>query len=199
MTTKINRSYLGNISFGITRRLPVILQSESAECGLACLAMIAYYHGYHTDLFSLRQKYPISQKGATLHTLINIANQLKLTTRPLRLELEELHQLRTPCILHWEMNHFVVLQSVSKQKITVIDPSCGKRTLNFTDVSKSFTGVALELWADSDFEKKEDKANIRLFKLVGEIKGLYKSLGQILILALVLEVFALTSPFLCSG
>lgn len=187
--------FLKNINFGLSARLPVILQTESAECGLACLAMIAHYHGYLTDLWSLRQKYPISQKGATLHTLIKIAGQMKLSTRPLRLKLNELNQLRTPCILHWDMNHFVVLKSVSKTKITILDPSAGQRLMTLQEASDHFTGIALEVWADSDFEKKEDKANIRLSKLIGEIKGLYKPLGQILILALVLEVFALTSPF----
>lgn len=188
-------NYLERLAFGLTRKVPVMLQTESAECGLACLAMVAHYHGYYTDLFSLRQKYPISQKGATLATLIKIANQLKLTTRPLRLELEELPKLRTPCILHWDMNHFVVLKSANKNKATIIDPAVGLRVLAYDELSKHFTGVALELWADSDFQKQEDKANIRIFRLFGEIRGLYQSLGQVLILALVLEVFALTSPF----
>ncbi|WP_432481152.1 peptidase domain-containing ABC transporter [Moraxella sp. ZY200743] len=187
--------FLKRINFGLSAKMPVILQTESAECGLACLAMIAHYHGYLTDLWSLRQKYPISQKGATLHTLIKIARQIKLSTRPLRLELNELNQLRTPCILHWDMNHFVVLKSVSKTKITILDRSAGQRLMTLQEASDHFTGIALEVWADSDFEKKEDKVNIRLSKLIGEIKGLYKSLGQILILALVLEIFALTSPF----
>ena len=187
--------FLKNINFGLSAKIPMILQTESSECGLACLAMIAYYHGYRTDLFILRQKYPISQKGATLHTLVKIAQKMRLTTRPLRLELDELSQLRMPCILHWDMNHFVVLKSVSKNKVTILDPSYGQKILTTKEISSHFTGIALEVWADSDFEKKEDKANIRLFKLIGEIKGLYGSLGQILILALVLEVFALTSPF----
>lgn len=104
-------NYLQNLSFGFSRKLPTILQTESAECGLACLAMISSYHGYKTDLFALRQKYTISQKGVTLTTLIKIANQLHLTSRPLHLEIDELSQLRTPCILHWDLNHFVVLQS----------------------------------------------------------------------------------------
>lgn len=188
-------NFLKNINFGLFAKTPMILQTESAECGLACLAMIAHHHGYRTDLFILRQKYPISQKGATLHTLVKIAQKMRLTTRPLRLELDELSQLRMPCILHWDMNHFVVLKSVSKNKVTILDPSYGQRILTKKEISGHFTGIALEVWADSNFEKKEDKANIRLFKLIGEIKGLYGSLGQILILALVLEVFALTSPF----
>ncbi len=73
--------YLDDLSFGFTRRLPVILQTEEAECGLACIAIIAYYHGYHSDLFSLRQKYPISQKGVTLHTLIKIVDTQRLNTK----------------------------------------------------------------------------------------------------------------------
>lgn len=188
-------NFLQNINFGLFAKIPMILQTESAECGLACLAMISHYHGYRTDLWNLRQKYPISQKGATLHTLIKIANQMKFITRPLRLELDELSQLRTPCILHWDMNHFVVLKSVSKNKITILDPSVGQKVLTIKDISKHFTGIALEIWADSDFEKKEEKINIHLFKLIGEIKGLYGSFGQILILTIVLEAFALTSPF----
>ena len=149
--------FLKNIHFGFSRNLPVILQTENAECGLACIAMIAHYYGYHTDLFSLRQKYPISQKGATLHSLMNICQQIKLNTRPLKLELNELKELRTPCILHWDLNHFVVLKSVGVNKITIIDPAIGLRVLELKEVSKHFTGIALEIWADNDFEKKRRK------------------------------------------
>lgn len=187
--------YLDRLSLGLGKKIPVILQTESAECGLACLAMIAAHYGYDSDLLTLRQKFPISQKGATLAILIKIANKLHLTTRPLKLELNELNQLRLPCILHWNLNHFVVLKSVSKTNITIIDPAMGQRTLSYEDASQHFTGIALELWPDSNFEEKKDKTSIRIFKLFGEIRGLWKSLGQILILALVLEVFSLVSPF----
>ncbi|MFW2173608.1 peptidase domain-containing ABC transporter [Acinetobacter guillouiae] len=187
--------YLDRLSLGLGRNIPVILQTESSECGLACLAMIAGYYGYDSDLLTLRQKYPISQKGITLTTLVKIANKLHLITRPLKLELDELNKLRLPCILHWDLNHFVVLKSVSTTKITIIDPAFGEKQLNYDQASSHFTGIALELWPDSDFEEKKEKTSIRIFKLFGEIRGLWKSLGQILILALVLEVFSLVSPF----
>lgn len=187
--------YLDRLSLGLGKKTPVILQTESSECGLACLAMIASYYGFDSDLLTLRQKYPISQKGVTLTTLVKIANKLHLTTRPLKLDLDELNKLRLPCILHWELNHFVVLKSVSPSKITIIDPAFGEKQLTFNQASLHFTGIALELWPDSDFEEKKDKTNIRIFKLFGEIRGLWRSLGQILILALVLEVFSLVSPF----
>ncbi|MDN5490192.1 MAG: peptidase domain-containing ABC transporter [Acinetobacter sp.] len=187
--------YLDRLSLGLGRKTPVILQTESSECGLACLAMIAGYYGYDSDLLTLRQKYPISQKGVTLTTLVKIANKLYLITRPLKLELDELNKLRLPCILHWDLNHFVVLKSVSTTKITIIDPAFGEKQLNYDQASSHFTGIALELWPDSDFEEKKEKTSIRIFKLFGEIRGLWKSLGQILLLALVLEVFSLVSPF----
>lgn len=187
--------YLDRLSLGLGRKTPVILQTESSECGLACLAMIASYYGYESDILTLRQKYPISQKGATLTTLVKIANKLNLNTRPLKLELNELNQLRLPCILHWDLNHFVVLKNVSATKISIVDPAFGETVFTFDQASSHFTGIALELWPDSNFEEKKDKTSIRIFKLFGEIRGLWKSLGQILILALVLEVFSLVSPF----
>ncbi|MDC4308401.1 peptidase domain-containing ABC transporter [Acinetobacter baumannii] len=187
--------YLDRLSLGFSRKIPVILQTESSECGLACLAMIAGYYGYESDLLTLRQKYPISQKGATLTTIVNIANKLHLTTRPLKLELVEINQLRLPCILHWDLNHFVVLKSVSSTKITILDPAFGEKIFSYDQASLHFTGIALELWPNSKFEEKIDKTNIYIFKLFGEIRGLWRSLGQILILALVLEICSLISPF----
>ncbi len=187
--------YLDRLSLGFGKRIPVILQTESSECGLACLAMIAGYYGYESDLLTLRQQYPISQKGATLTTLVKIANKLHLTTRPLKLELDELNKLRLPCILHWNLNHFIILKEVSSKKITIIDPSFGERILSYDQVSSHFTGIALEIWPDSDFEEKIDKTSINIFKLFGEIRGLWRSLSQIIILALVLEIFSLISPF----
>lgn len=187
--------YLDRLSLGFSRKIPVILQTESSECGLACLAMIAGYYGYESDLLTLRQKYPISQKGATLTTLVNIANKLHLTTRPLKLELVEINQLRLPCVLHWDLNHFVVLKRVSTTRITIVDPAFGEKILSYDQASLHFTGIALELWPNSKFEEKIDKTNIYIFKLFGEIRGLWRSLGQILILALVLEICSLVSPF----
>lgn len=187
--------YLDRLSLGLGRKLPVILQTESSECGLASIAMIAGYYGYESDLLTLRQKYPISQKGATLVTLVKIATKLNLTTRPLKLELDELNRLRLPCILHWNLNHFVVLKNVSLTKITIVDPAFGEKVVTYDEFSSHFTGIALELWPDSNFEEKNEKTSIRIFNLFGEIRGLWKSLGLILILALVLEVFSLVSPF----
>ena len=186
---------LEKLSFGLSRQVPTILQTEATECGLACIAMVAHYYGFESDLITLRRRFPVSQKGTNLNHLLKISNQLKLVTRPLKLELEDLEQLKTPCILHWDFNHFVVLQHVSSSKVTISDPAFGKRVLSLEEVSEHFTGVALELWPDTEFEKKEEKNQIQLRSLIGHVRGLWKSLGQILLLALALEVFSLISPF----
>jgi len=177
------------------KKIPVILQTEVAECGLASVAMVANYHGHQTDLNALRRKYAISSKGATLQGLIKLADNLQLSSRPLRLELEELPQLQKPCILHWDLNHFVVLKSVKGNKITIHDPAVGVRCLQLNEVSKHFTGVALELTPTPDFKPLKIKKRAKLSDFWGRITGLKRILVQVLILSLLLQLFAIASPF----
>lgn len=186
---------LDRLSFGFNAKLPLILQTEATECGLACLGMVAGFHGYRTDMATLRRKFPISLKGATLGNLISIANQLELAARPLKLEMEDLGQLKLPCILHWNFNHFIVLKEVGNRSVTIYDPAAGIRKMSKEDVANSFTGIALELWPNPDFKPVEEKQTVRLRGLLGRVTGLYRSFGQILLLSLALEVFALVSPF----
>ena len=188
-------TFLDELSFGFSKKLPLILQTEATECGLACLGMIAGYHGYRTDLATLRRQFPVSLKGATLANLMQIASDLALTTRPLKLELTDLDKLQLPCILHRNFNHFVVLTDVSTTSITIFDPAFGERKMAMQAVSQAFTGVALEVWPNPDFRPQQKKQTIQLRQLMGQVKGLGRSLGQILIFALALEVLALVSPF----
>ncbi|MEF8762479.1 cysteine peptidase family C39 domain-containing protein [Stenotrophomonas sp. A3_2] len=97
--------------------MKAILQSEATECGLASIAMIADFHGKRIGLSEIRRRYPLSLKGAKLGQLIHIGQQLGLSSRPLRLEMEHLSQLKPACILHWDLNHYVVLAKVDEQRI----------------------------------------------------------------------------------
>src|SRR5215831_15178876 len=127
-----------SLTFSGRQTTPVILQTEAAECGLACLAMVASFHGHRIDLASLRQHHAISLRGATLTTLIHIAAHLHLASRPVRLELDNLAQLTLPAILHWDFNHFVVVTQVRGHTVVVHDPAHGRRMLSFAEVSKHF-------------------------------------------------------------
>ncbi len=183
------------LNFSSSHRLPLILQVEAAECGLACLGMVLGYHGYKTDLLTLRQQFNISLKGATLDQIIKMADKLHFSSRPIRLELDELKQLQTPCILHWNLNHFVVLKKVTNRHIYLHDPARGEQKIVLTEVSKSFTGIALELIPSEAFEKKTDQVTMPLSGFWSKITGLKKILIQIFILSLLLQLFALVSPF----
>ncbi|MDD3529214.1 MAG: peptidase domain-containing ABC transporter, partial [Gallionellaceae bacterium] len=188
-------SFLDNLSFGFGRKLPLILQTEAAECGLASLAMVAGYHGFRTDIASMRRLFMVSIKGTTLGHLIAMANAMQMATRPVKLDMEDMAQLRMPCILHWNFNHFVVLKEVTSKGITVHDPAFGIRKLAWSEVSDSFTGVALELWPNPGFKQATFKQHLKLRELMGHVTGLYRSFSQVIVLALSLEVFALVSPF----
>ncbi|HIV72114.1 MAG TPA: peptidase domain-containing ABC transporter [Candidatus Aquabacterium excrementipullorum] len=178
------------------KRVPLILQSEAAECGLACLAMIASTHGHDTDLLTLRRRFELSSRGATLARLMEIAEQLGFANRAVRLELDELPQLQVPCILHWDLNHFVVLVKADAQRITIHDPALGERTLTMKEVSPHFTGVALELSPSAAFQKKEDKTPFDLRVLFTGQRGLWRAFGQMALLSIVLEIFAILMPML---
>ncbi|HEX7340332.1 MAG TPA: peptidase domain-containing ABC transporter [Rhodanobacteraceae bacterium] len=191
----MNSSFVQNLQFGWHRHLPTIMQTEAAECGLACLAMIARYHGHEVDLPSLRGRFPTSLKGANLADLMDMAARLGMQPRALRLELAELPQLKTPCIVHWDLNHFVVLKSASKRRVVIHDPARGVCVLATDEASRHFTGIALELAPGTDFKPIKQKRGISLRALAGHVQGLGGALTLILVLAVGLEIFALAGPF----
>lgn len=178
------------------KQLPLIRQTESAECGLACLVMMACWHGLQTDLPTLRERFCISTQGMTLQRLMECAAGIRLSSRAVRLEPEDLKSLSLPCILHWNMNHFVVLYKVRGSRLVIHDPDKGKITLSLQDAGKHFTGVALELTPASDFTARDERKKIRLRQLTGRTPGLLPAMSRIIVFALALEILTLGSPLL---
>ncbi len=178
-----------------SKRLPIILQTELAECGSACLAMVASYHGHKMSIEAIRQYLPSSLKGLSLKEIMQAATKLHLMPRALRLDLEQLCNLKCPAILHWNLDHFVVLESVQGNKVVIHDPAQGKRILSLEEVSDNFTGVALELTPTNEFEQKSDIRKVKITELLRSVTGLKRALFQILLLSLVLQIFVLVSPF----
>lgn len=176
------------------KRTPLIHQSESSECGLACLGMICGYYGKNIDMLSLRQQFNMSARGTTLVGLTDIAEGLGLSTRSVSLEVEELGDLKLPCILHWEFNHFVVLVSIKRNYIVLHDPAYGRKVVNFSELSRCFTGIAFEVWPGSKFIANTVQNKIGLRKLISSVHGLKGALGKIFCLSLVIEVINLFMP-----
>lgn len=185
---------------GARKHLPLFLQTEAAECGFVGLAMIANYHGHQIDLPSMRRRFPISSiKGTGLPRLMAISHGLGFNPRPLRVELEYMSQLQTPCLLHWDMNHFVVLKEVTRKHVILHDPARGLVRLSLAEVGDHFTGVVLELDPSRDFRPIEDRRSVSIRDVTGRIIGIKRSLLKILLLSLALEVFVLVTPFFLQG
>ncbi|MCA3717157.1 MAG: peptidase domain-containing ABC transporter, partial [Brevundimonas sp.] len=171
-----------------------VLQTEATECGLACIAMVAADHGHRDSLHELRRRFPLSQGGASLKHLVGIADAMGFTARPLRCDLEELRQLQTPAILHWSLDHYVVLRRVGKSYALIADPARGERKLPLEEVSRHFTGVALELTPAPHFEKKPQVERVRLGDLWSRLSGLKRFLLQMFLLTLLLQAIGLITP-----
>lgn len=185
---------VGHVQFGFARSLPLIRQAEVAECGVACLAMIMGFHGHRIDLGTLRRRYATSLTGSTFRDLIGLAEQMGLRTRGVRLELSDLDKLRRPCILHWGLNHFVVLSKVGYKTVTIHDPARGRRIISFDEVSREFTGVALEASPNESFVRRDERHAFRLKHLFRSIIGVGPALAGILLLSLGIETIALLLP-----
>lgn len=182
------------LNFQLRNKVPQLLQTEASECGLACLTMICRYYGKDIDLFSLRQQYAISSHGATLAVVIDIAQRLGLDNRPLALELEELAYLKRPCILHWDLNHFVVLVAIKGKNVVIHDPALGRRRLKLSEVSAHFTGVALELWPNANFAQTSQRQRLSFGQLLKNIEGLTAFIIKLFCLSLLLEGINLLIP-----
>ena len=186
---------MASLRFG-RQRVPLMLQTEAAECGLACLAMVAGYHGAVTDLQSLRREHAVSLRGSTLKSLIDVADTMRLAARPLRVELSALTQLRLPAIVHYDFNHFVVLTAVRRDRVELNDPARGARTLSLDEFSKHFTGVALELTPTPAFVRERRVERFSIVAVFAQARGLRAALARLVALALAFEVFALAMPWL---
>lgn len=183
------------MSFFRSNRLPIVRQTEAAECGLACVAMIASFHGHRIDLGTLRRRHPVSLSGITLRGLIQVAAHLKLMARAVRFELNQIGSLKLPAILHWDMNHFAVLKSVSRKEIVIHDPAQGSRTMPISEASKHITGVALELTVAPEFQRIDERARLPLSVFWSNLVGSGHALVQVLLLSVVLQILILAAPF----
>ena len=194
MTNRNFRQIINLLDLRWQRRVPVIHQTETAECGLACLAMICGHFGKNIDLISLRRKFNLSARGANLAGINGIAEQLGMVTRALSLELDELGALKMPCILHWDFSHFVVLVSVKRNRYVLHDPARGRRNVGLEEMTRYFTGVALEVWPGSEFSEETTQNRIQLRSLINSIYGIKSTLAKIFCLSVVIEAINLVMP-----
>lgn len=186
-----------NFDFVRHRQATLVMQSEAAECGLACLAMVSAHFGRHEDLSELRRRLPVSSQGSSLRTLLGLAASLGLIARPLKVALEGLPALSdAPVVLHWNLNHFVVLDRMRNGKLRILDPNVGERFLSLDEVSEHYTGICIELHPGDDFEPLPAQPKPALdIPLLGPVEGLGRVAAVMLLLGVCIQVLTLATPF----
>ncbi len=192
-------SILDLLDFGSPRKIPVVRQSEASECGLACLAMVAAYHGFEADMPLLRRQFGIGSRGTTLKVLMDLADRLGLSARALRINVDEVREIQTPAILHWSLNHFVVLTRVSKTwkglRFFINDPARGSLTIGEGEFSRQFSGVVLELIKTARFKPQRAKSPLKIGQLWSSLRGAGTTLAGVLLLSAILQLISLVMPF----
>jgi ATP-binding cassette subfamily B protein RaxB len=176
------------------KKLPVIVQNEMTECGHTCVAMIGNYWGHDLDLHSLGQIQKPSNRGITMSEMVRLFETLGFRSRALRVPLDELKHVKCPAILHWNMNHFVVLKQVRKKEIVIHDPATGVRRCRMDDVSNAFTGIVLEVEKTNDFKAIQASKQLTLYDLAKTITGMNKIILLLLLLSLSIEFLSLLNP-----
>ena len=177
------------------RRLPFVAASEMNECGLACLASVGEYFRGELSLTEIRRIAVHSGRGETLLEIRNLAERIGLTARAVRVEPAGLTILSKPAILHWEMNHFVVLERSTRKGIVIMDPAGGRMEVPWAEVDKSFTGVALELATSVRWRVRPGRLKkVSVLDYVGPLSRWRTDVTLIVLLSLLMEVLVLVAP-----
>lgn len=174
----------------------LIAQEEVAECGLACMAMIADHYGLRADLSWFREQFSASARGSSLKDLSAFAGKLGFDTEAVRVDLDQLGYLRLPCVIHWNMTHFVVLKKVGRRGLVVFDPVAGARKLSPRQFSAGFTGMALQVYPATGFAPAELRSAMNLRGLIGRVHGVRAAIAQMFLYSVYLELCVLALPML---
>jgi len=176
-------------------RVRTVLQSEANECGLACLAMVANFHGHDISLSYLRSLFPLSLRGMTFPEIAKLADQLDLDIQAFEISsFSELAKLKCPALLHWNGNHFVVLEKVVRGVFYIHDPAFGRRTYSIEDIKQHFGSFALEFEPRVKFNAITAARKSRYWSVFKACRGIENTIGVVAVLSLAASIFSLTTP-----
>ena len=177
----------------------LVRQAEGGECGLACLAMISSYYNMPETLLSLRKRFHTSLKGMSVKNIVDFSQDIGFYARAMRGEIEDLCHLKNPVILHWDMNHFVVLTAIKKQmgslKFCINDPGAGKLVLTRSEFSRHFTGIFIDLSRVKGYSPQPRRiAKLKITSLWDSIKGFWSATLQVFALSAIIQICNLAAP-----
>jgi NHLM bacteriocin system ABC transporter peptidase/ATP-binding protein len=183
-------SWLGRSTF---RRTPTILQMEALECGAACLAMILASYGLWIPLEQLRVACGVSRDGSKAGNILKAARRLGFVAKGFRKEPATLHELPMPCIIHWNFNHFVVLEGIHRGRVYINDPAVGRRQIDMAELDAAFTGVVLAMVPSKEFKKAGSKPRA-LRILLRELSGSKPAVALLIAISVALVIPGIAIP-----
>ncbi len=180
---------------GQRKRVPVMLQMSAEECGAACLGMILAYYGRRLSISEIREQCGIGRDGLSAFALVKAAQAYGLRTRAVALESQDLRFLVLPAIIHWNFNHFLVVERWSTTSVDVVDPVQGRMRMGAEEFEQSFTGVAITLEPGISFERQNSskKASVRAYA-ANYVRVAPGSFLQVIGASLLLQLFGLATP-----
>ena len=181
------------MSFGMKRKVPVIMQMEAAECGAASLAMVLASWGRWMPLERMRVDCGVSRDGSSALNIVKAARLHGLSARGGRVEADRLHELPCPCILHWESNHFVVMTECGRKHVCLNDPARGRVRMSLEELKGCYTGVALAFEPNETFVKEGAPASVLHF-VRRRLKGAGRAFLISMLIGLLLMVSTVALP-----
>ena len=177
------------------RRVRTIRQAEVAECGLACLAMIANYHGHHWSLPALRMHHPISGRGATIRVLVAVAAEIGLEAMAGCIDVRDLDKIGLPAIIHVDNKHFVVVERTDRKGGAYVhDPGFGAYWMSRSTLERRFSGYLIQLSPLQGFDDPPPEKQLALRTFLSSARGLKRSLAQVAAMSVVIQLLMLTLP-----
>lgn len=171
-----------------------VYQMEATECGAASLCMIFDYWGHYIPLEQMRVETGVSRDGCAAGNLMRTALKYGFETHGYRKEPESLKSLQMPCIIHWNFEHFVVLEGFKGNYVYLNDPACGRRKVDYETFDSNFTGIVMTFAPTEKFEKK--KSDQKVFNCVKEkLKNYKKSITKLVLIGIVLAIPQYLLPY----
>ncbi|MEM1483409.1 NHLP family bacteriocin export ABC transporter peptidase/permease/ATPase subunit [Oscillospiraceae bacterium PP1C4] len=175
------------------KKTPTIFQMEATECGAASLTMIFAYYGRFEPLEKMRIETGVSRDGCNAKNLLRAARKYGFIAKGFRKELEDLDDVALPCIIHWNFNHFVVLEGKKGKDYYINDPGVGRRKLTYDDLDSGFTGVVLTFQPSETFEKSHKKSTLMSF-IKTRLKGQVQPLSALVLFGVCLVLPGIAIP-----
>src|SRR5258708_38612802 len=178
------------------RRVPELRQMSAVEGGAGCLAMILNYYGRATSVSEVQERCGVGRDGLSALAIVKAARQYGLRVRAVSLKKNDARFVHFPAIVHWEFNHFVVVDRWSSKQVDIVDPAVGRRRLTLEEFDEGFTGIVVMLEPGTQFERQAPSRAPSLWAYLRSLPHMYRVMAQIIGVSLLLQIFGLGTPLL---